>query len=151
MRPSNALISFAGSERLKELIRLAKGTDAAYPTYGLAQRLKVIAQLIKADLNTMVYYTRLGGFDTHTNVLPDQDNLLAQLDPALGAFYSATQELGVEQNVVTFTESEFNRTGGVSGTNGSDHAWGGHHFVIGGAVKGGDGASHGDSHHLQRS
>jgi uncharacterized protein (DUF1501 family) len=59
------------------------------------------------------------------------------LSPALQAFYAATQELGVAQNVTTFTESDFSRTFQPTTTDGSDHAWGGHHMVLGGAVQGG--------------
>jgi uncharacterized protein (DUF1501 family) len=56
---------------------------------------------------------------------------------AIAAFYAATQELGVAQNVTTFTESDFSRTFQPSTTGGSDHAWGSHHLVTGGAVQGG--------------
>jgi len=62
---------------------------------------------------------------------------MGQIDAAVQAFYSATGELGVVDNVTTFTESEFGRTGNPSSSNGSDHAWGSHHFVLGGKVNGG--------------
>ena len=59
------------------------------------------------------------------------------MSAALSAFYDATQELGVAQNVTTFTESDFSRTFQPTTTDGSDHAWGSHHLVLGGAVQGG--------------
>jgi uncharacterized protein (DUF1501 family) len=59
------------------------------------------------------------------------------LSQGLAAFYNATQELGMAQNVTTFTESDFNRTFQPTSGDGSDHAWGGHHLVLGGAVQGG--------------
>jgi uncharacterized protein (DUF1501 family) len=63
--------------------------------------------------------------------------LLQQLSQALLAFYQATQEMAIDQNVTTFTASEFGRTLSPSGTDGTDHAWGSHHFIIGTGVKGG--------------
>src|SRR5204862_3255018 len=80
----------------------------------------------------------MGGYDNHTDLVPSQYGLFAQLYPALGAFYAATQELGVDQSVTTFTESKFGRTFQPSTGQGSDHAWGSHHVVMGGAVKGGE-------------
>jgi uncharacterized protein (DUF1501 family) len=62
---------------------------------------------------------------------------MTQLDGAIGAFYSALDSYGVSNQVTTFTESEFNRTGDSNATIGSDHAWGSHHLVFGGAVQGG--------------
>ena len=68
--------------------------------------------------------------------------MLAQVSQAVKAFYDATLELGVEQQVTTFTLSDFGRTlqpaGSGANVVGSDHAWGNHHFVVGGAVRGGD-------------
>jgi uncharacterized protein (DUF1501 family) len=69
--------------------------------------------------------------------LETQQALLQQLSQAVLAFYQATQELGIAQSVTTFTASEFGRTLNPSGTDGSDHAWGNHHFILGGGVKGG--------------
>jgi uncharacterized protein (DUF1501 family) len=66
-----------------------------------------------------------------------QGALLAAISPALNAFYQATQELGVASNVTTFTMSDFSRTFQPNSNRGSDHAWGSHHIVLGGAVKGG--------------
>jgi uncharacterized protein (DUF1501 family) len=72
--------------------------------------------------------------------LTDQGTGLLQVSQALNAFYNSTLEMGVNQDVVTFTESDFGRTLQPSGgaTLGTDHAWGSHHFIMGDAVKGGD-------------
>jgi len=87
-------------------------------------------------LSRQIFYCVLDGFDTHGGQLAIQSALLQQLSQAVLAFYQATQELGVDQNVTTFTASEFGRALTPNST-GTDHAWGNHHFVIGTGVKGG--------------
>jgi uncharacterized protein (DUF1501 family) len=79
----------------------------------------------------------VGNFDTHSNQLVLQNGLLAQISAAMNAFYSATVELGVQNSVTSFTMSDFSRTFQPNSNSGSDHAWGSHHIVMGGAVKGG--------------
>ncbi|MEE9606172.1 MAG: DUF1501 domain-containing protein, partial [Myxococcota bacterium] len=76
------------------------------------------------------------GWDHHDFVLFNQANLLTELSSALGAFYDATSELGVAGDVTVFTVSDFGRTLSSNG-NGSDHAWGGNHIIMGGGVRGG--------------
>jgi uncharacterized protein (DUF1501 family) len=98
---------------------------------------KVMAVRSQLGLNRQIFFCQLDGFDTHGTQLGTHQQLLMQLSQAVAAFYQATQELGIEQNVTTFTASEFGRTITPSGTNGSDHAWGGHHFIVGGGVQGG--------------
>ena len=88
-------------------------------------------------MRRQIFFCSLGGFDTHTGELGTQNTLYPQVSQALAAFYDATQELGVAQNVTAFTESEFNRTFQPTSGDGSDHGWGGHHLVVGGAVQGG--------------
>ena len=83
-----------------------------------------------------VFFVSLGGFDTHDNQRTRQDALLLQLGPALKAFYDATKALGVASQVTTFTQSDFGRTLKTNASGGTDHGWGNHHFVIGGAVNG---------------
>ncbi|HEV2387700.1 MAG TPA: DUF1501 domain-containing protein [Candidatus Acidoferrales bacterium] len=113
-----------------------------FPTTSIGGELKQIAQVIQArsalGLQRQIFFCSLGGFDTHSNQLPVQQNLFSQLDPALAAFYNATVELGVQQQVTTFTLSDFNRTFQPGSNGGSDHAWGGNHLILGGAVLGGD-------------
>jgi len=106
----------------------------------LAAQLQTVARIIKVrstlGLSRQIFYCELGGFDTHGGQLAIQSALLQQLSQAVLAFYQATQELGVDQNVTTFTASEFGRTL-TPNSSGTDHAWGSHHFVIGSGVKGG--------------
>ncbi len=123
---------------------LSSGTPLTtiFPNTGLGQQLGQVAKIIQVrgalGMDRQIFFASIGGFDNHSDLVQDQDPLLQQLDGAIGAFQTSLAELGVEPNVVTFTESEVGRTGQPSGTNGSDHAWGSHHFVIGAPVKGGE-------------
>ncbi len=123
---------------------LSGGTALAttFPTTSLGSQLQQIARIIQVrqqlGMTRQIFFASLGGFDTHTVQLTTQDNLFTQLSQAIGAFYKATQELGVEQSVTTFTESDFSRTFQPNSNGGTDHAWGSHHLVLGGAVKGGE-------------
>ena len=83
-----------------------------------------------------IFFVSLNGFDTHNNQLHTQSTLFSQLAQALKAFYGATVQLGVASNVTTFTLSDFGRTFQPNTGGGTDHAWGSHHLVIGGAVRG---------------
>jgi len=122
-------------------------TSAAAPAFAgltssLAQQLLQVAKLIEARAQTgarrQVFFVSLGGFDTHNNELTTLDTLLGDVAPALRAFHDATVQLGVDGKVTTFTLSDFGRTFQPASGGGTDHAWGNHHFVMGGAVKGGD-------------
>ncbi len=105
----------------------------------LADALKEIARIIAVRdvLHTrrQIFFVSAGGFDTHNSQLDDQPQLMATISGALGAFHAATQELGVADAVTTFTLSEFARTLNPNG-DGTDHAWAGIQFVMGGAVSG---------------
>jgi uncharacterized protein (DUF1501 family) len=96
---------------------------------------KVIAQRSQLGAQTQVFYVDIGNFDTHHGQLDTQQTLLAELDDAVSAFYAATVALGLAKNVTSFTMSDFSRTYLPNTTGGTDHAWGNHHFVIGGSVK----------------
>lgn len=112
-----------------------------FPSGSLSSQLKTVASLISArealGVQRQIFFCSLGGFDTHSAQLGAQASLFAGLDGALHAFLQATQELGVEQQVTTFTQSDFGRTFQPTSAGGSDHAWGSHHLVAGGAVVGG--------------
>ncbi|HSV53870.1 MAG TPA: DUF1501 domain-containing protein [Burkholderiaceae bacterium] len=105
----------------------------------LADQLKMVARLIGArstlGAKRQVFFVSLGGFDLHDNLISQQPTLLARLSDAMTAFYNATAELGVADKVTAFTASDFGRTLSSNG-DGSDHGWGSHHFMVGGAVKG---------------
>ena len=83
-----------------------------------------------------VFFCSMDGFDTHSSQDWTHWNLLSQLSQAMGAFDTATQEMSLSQQITTFTQSEFGRTMQSNGS-GSDHAWGSHQMVLGGAVRGG--------------
>jgi uncharacterized protein (DUF1501 family) len=106
----------------------------------LGNQLKIIARLIGArtalSTRRQVFFVSLGGFDNHNLLMQDHPNLMARVNAAMSAFYAATVELGVANQVTTFTASDFGRTLS-SNADGSDHGWGSHHFVMGGAVNGG--------------
>jgi uncharacterized protein (DUF1501 family) len=106
----------------------------------LAAQLKIVARLIGArnalGAKRQVFFVQLGQFDQHDNLMTDHAQRLGVLNNAVNDFQNAMTELGVANNVTTFTASDFGRTLSSNG-DGSDHGWGGHHFVMGGAVQGG--------------
>ena len=109
-------------------------------TSALSAQLLMVARLIAArqslGATRQVFFVSLGGFDTHDFLLDQHPGLLTAVNDALASFYAATVELGVANQVTTFTASDFGRTLTSNG-DGSDHGWGSHHVVLGGAVKGG--------------
>ncbi len=109
--------------------------NTVFPNSLLGSQLKTVARIMKIrtalGIGRQVFFCQLGGFDTHTTQLAAQNALLQDLSQCVGAFYKATQEVGTDQNTVTFTASEFGRTLQPNGNAGTDHAWGSHHFVIG--------------------
>lgn len=121
-------------------ITLATSFTPATGSNSLAQQLRVVARLIAArqplGAKRQVFMVSMGGFDLHDALITNQSRLMGQLDFAMDAFYRATVELGVANNVTTFTASDFGRTLQSNG-DGSDHGWGSHHFIMGGAVNGG--------------
>jgi uncharacterized protein (DUF1501 family) len=118
-----------------------------FPNTTLGNQLKQVAKVMKLNqtsaqlsLNREIFFCSIGGFDTHQNQLSSQVSLFTQLSQAMKAFYDATVELGIDNRVTTFTLSDFGRTLQPSGSGaavvGSDHGWGTHQFVMGGAVHG---------------
>jgi uncharacterized protein (DUF1501 family) len=105
----------------------------------LANQMKMVARLIGArsalGSKRQVFMVSLGGFDLHDNLIAQQPVLMQRVSEAMTAFYDATVELGVADKVTAFTASDFGRTLSSNG-DGSDHGWGGHHLMVGGAVKG---------------
>ena len=134
--------AYAYAHTLSEAVQSVSPLKTIFPANNsLATQLKQIAQIIQVraalGVNRQIFFASLGNFDTHADQLILQGNLLASLSPALAAFYQATQELNVQSNVTSFTMSDFSRTFQPNSNTGSDHAWGSHHIVLGGAVKGG--------------
>jgi uncharacterized protein (DUF1501 family) len=123
-----------------EDVTLSTSFDTNNSPNSLADQLKIVARLIGArnalGVKRQVFCVSLGGFDHHDSLMEKQPPLLASIAEALNAFYQATAELGVANNVTTFTASDFGRTF-TPNSDGSDHGWGSHHFMLGGAVHGG--------------
>jgi uncharacterized protein (DUF1501 family) len=134
--------AFADSNALATALATGTPLQTVFPNTGIGGQLKQVAQIIQVrgalSSNRQIFFCSMGGFDTHNHQLGDQGTLLAQLSAAMGAFYNATVEMGVDQQVTNFTLSDFGRTLQPSSGAGSDHAWGSHHIVVGGAVHGGD-------------
>lgn len=110
-----------------------------FPQTGLGRQLQMVARMIAArgalGQRRQMFFVQQGGYDFHDNLVADQATKLRELGDAMAAFYQATAALGVANQVTTFTASDFGRALQHNGR-GSDHGWGGHHFVMGGAVQG---------------
>jgi len=111
-----------------------------FPGTSIGNQLLQVAKIIKlrgsTGINRQVFFCSLGGFDTHGAQSWEHWNLLRQVSEAMAAFYNATSEMGVPDRVTSFTLSDFGRTLQPSGV-GTDHGWGNHHWIMGGAVQGG--------------
>jgi uncharacterized protein (DUF1501 family) len=140
--------AISDSALLSGVIAATAPFTTTFPTSSLGQQLRMIARLIGArdqlGLKRQVFFARVSGWDLHDNQVDATDtttgahaNLLRDLSLSLKAFYDATVEMGVPDRVTTFTASDFGRTYNTNGR-GSDHGWGSHHLILGGAVKGGD-------------
>jgi len=134
--------AYAYAKTLSDAVQSISPLQTVFPANnGLASQLKQIAQIIQVraalGVQRQIFFASLGNFDTHSDQIPLQSALLAEVSPAIAAFYAATVELGVQNSVTSFTMSDFARTFQPNSNTGSDHAWGSHHIVIGGAVKGG--------------
>jgi uncharacterized protein (DUF1501 family) len=131
---------------LSGALEAAPTLTTPFPNTDLARQLEMVARLISIretlGLRRQVYFCAAGGYDTHGGQVGDTSEvgahaeLLTELDGALSSFYAATVELGVASSVTSFTASDFGRTY-ISNGEGSDHGWGAHHLVVGGAVNGG--------------
>ena len=121
-----------------------------FPTTSLGKQLRMVARLIQArsplNMKRQIFFTSVGGYDTHTSqvgtaaaptdaTVGSHANLLTELSDAVFAFQRAMEQISASDKVTSFTMSDFGRTFKTNGQ-GSDHAWGSHHFVVGGAVNG---------------
>lgn len=126
-------------------LQVTQEVTVPFPNTGIGRQLRQVARLIKErtdlNVNRQIFYVQIGGFDTHTGQLAQQQSLYSQLSQAMRSFYDEMVVQGVSNDVTTFTLSEFGRTFNPAGTGvnvGSDHGWGSHMFVMGGAVRGGN-------------
>ena len=112
-----------------------------FPGTGLGNQMRNVARMIAArqalGARRQVFHVSIGGFDQHSGLVAGHGPLWTQISAAMAAFYNATVELGIANNVTAFTASDFGRTLDSNGQ-GSDHGWGAHHMVVGGAIKGGE-------------
>ena len=116
-----------------------------FPNTTLGNQLRQVAKIMKfrtaLNMSRQIFFVQLPGFDTHSGQINGQGNLFQQLSQALKAFYDETVAQGISGSVATFTMSDFNRTlnpAGAGSNVGTDHAWAGHHLVMGDPVAGGN-------------
>ncbi|MDL2338417.1 MAG: DUF1501 domain-containing protein [Pseudomonadota bacterium] len=154
--------AFSMSQRLGALVKVEPGKtgsnpviDAAFAsitsggriTTGLGRQLYQVAKLVAGNATVQgdrqIFFAQQGGFDTHANQVAGSPTeggharSLKEVGDALAAFYTAMKNLGLGQSVTAFTQSDFGRTFKPNSSDGTDHAWGNQHLVIGGAVHGG--------------
>jgi uncharacterized protein (DUF1501 family) len=135
--------AYAYNATLANALGSVSPLKTVFPTTGnpFAAQLQEVANLIQVraalGVTRQIFFVGSGNFDTHGDQLPTQAALLAQVSPALGAFYQSLQEMNLTDSVTAFTCSDFARTLQPNSASGSDHAWGSHHIILGGAVKGG--------------
>jgi uncharacterized protein (DUF1501 family) len=125
---------------LADALKSMSPLQTVFPKNYLGDQLKQVAQVIATrsalGMGRQIFFCSYGGFDTHSDQLPQQIDLMSKISQSMSAFYQATQELGVANQVTTFTLSEFSRTLQPGTNGGTDHAWGSHQLILGGAVKG---------------
>ena len=133
--------TYASSRRLQEIGKNYQ-PKATYPQTALAQRLKLAAQLIDAEIGARVFYVALGGFDTHSSQALAHANLMQQLSGALAAFYKDLSARGHKDRLLVMTFSEFGRRAKENGSRGTDHGSAAPMFLVGGKVKAGVTGAH---------
>ena len=137
--PASGAYNVANDPKLRYLNPLNNQQTAN----GLAQQLQVVARMVDAGISgatgvrRQIFFVSMGGFDTHDLQNRNHADLMARLSQALAYFDGALGALNARNNVTLFTASDFGRTFTSNG-DGTDHGWGSHHFVMGGAVRGGD-------------
>jgi uncharacterized protein (DUF1501 family) len=140
-RALDAELLISNALQLTDPARGGTALATVFGTDSLSQQLKMVARLIKGrnvlGARRQVFFVSIGGFDLHDNLIAQHPTILGRVSDAMTQFYEATAEasMGVANQVTTFTASDFGRTLASNG-DGSDHGWGSHHFVVGGAVKG---------------
>lgn len=115
--------------------------ETVFPSSYFGRQMERIARTIASagslEHQQQLFFVSSGGWDHHAGLLGPQNTMLGEVSAALGAFQTCLAELGLDDDVVTFSASDFGRTLAGNGQ-GSDHGWGGNQFVIGGPVAGGN-------------
>jgi len=116
--------------------------QTTFPETQIGRQLERIARVMQASsklgMGRPVFSATMAGFDTHRDELATHEELYRDLSLSMASFYAATEEMGIADQVVTYTQTEFNRTLRANKTQGTEHGWGGHELIMGGAVHGGD-------------
>jgi uncharacterized protein (DUF1501 family) len=132
----STLAAYDSSQRLEQLVSPQAGSSK-YPDFGLARRLGLIAQIIKAGFGTRIYYTSLDGFDTHANQLGTHAALLTELSDSIAAFHADLAGAGQADRVALLTFSEFGRRVAENASGGTDHGAAAPVFVVGPVARAG--------------
>jgi uncharacterized protein (DUF1501 family) len=130
----SSLDAYALADRMADILRAPEGPRGSYPSSDLAERLRLIARLIKASIGTRVYYTRQSGYDTHAGQLGTHFGLLRELSEGLRAFLDDLAAAKMADQVGVLTFSEFGRTVQENGSAGTDHGTSGPVFLAGPGV-----------------
>ncbi len=130
--------SLEAARTLNTALDSAPALTTTFPNTSLGRQLEQIAKLIQVrtqlGATRQLYFCGTGGFDTHSDQQQRHPGLLQGLSQAMAAFYRATEEMTIHNEVVTFTQSDFGRTFQPNPTLGTDHAWGASQLVLGGQV-----------------
>jgi uncharacterized protein (DUF1501 family) len=131
--------SIDANQLLSASFQQAAPFTTVFPQSRLSQQLQIVARIIglreTLGVRRQVFFVSMGGFDTHSNQANSIPQLHAEIASSMRAFYDATVEMGVGNDVSSFTASDFGRTLTVN-RDGTDHGWGAHHFVVGGGLDG---------------
>uniref|UniRef100_A0A7R9ZFB4 DUF1501 domain-containing protein n=1 Tax=Pseudictyota dubia TaxID=2749911 RepID=A0A7R9ZFB4_9STRA len=137
---SNLFSSLKSNEALDAALASAV-TNVTFPSTKLGDSLEMVARLIQTastrEVDRDFFYVQMGGYDTHSEVLANLQNRFVELDGAIGAFSNELKAQGVWDDVVVVEVSDFARTLTPNSGKGTDHAWGGNYFMLGGGLKGG--------------
>lgn len=131
-----AQAAYASSRELQQLVS-AYSTAVTYPNGGLGNSLKLMAQVVAADVGLQIGYVTIGGFDTHAGQAVAQQNLLGMVSDGISAFLADMDAHGLADKVVVMTMSEFGRRVEENGSQGTDHGSAQPMFIAGGPVRGG--------------
>lgn len=130
--------SIAADSTLRAALAASPPPATVFPATNLGRQLQMVTRIIAArqalGATRQVFFVSLGGFDHHDALLANHPGLLTQVADAMAAFYQSTVDMNIASQVTSFTASDFGRTLSSNG-DGSDHGWGSHHFVVGGAVR----------------
>lgn len=134
-------VSQAANATLDQALQEGVTLSTPFPASPLGAQLQAVARTLavrdQLGASRQVFLVGVGGFDTHSDQSTDLPGLQQDIGDSIAAFYAATQEMGIANEVTTFSAADFGRTLTANG-DGTDHGWGGHHFVVGGAVRGGE-------------